>query len=424
MINFLIYIFITFGILKGLTRNLAKYVFLIPYLIYAAYPILDLIPDHGGMTEYSNVKPIISETAFYIQSGTVLVYLFISSVFDPKRKYVSRTSERFLLTKASQLGSLVPWSKLVYSLSLAATIFLVYYLPRHLASLYSLDYNVVGTEMRNIPYVSFILSLNNAIYFLMYCTQECRSKKKASLLFFMTVPCVILSIIGIRLFIFNILLLIFVTEISSAMKSLKKMTLLLSKGFLSKKATLTIVSYLAFLSLFVGYLSYVFIQRVGSEWGTGVARILFQETVYANISFFRAIQIGGRETIENFFQCSLALAKDGSYSCDIVGALGISTLWAEIFSYEDKFALLLILVILFYFLYTVLTFTSRSNPWIFIILLSSIYSGILNFWRSSILSGLLTGGKSLMALTVIVIAFQLFSQSYKSKGKGKHINLM
>jgi hypothetical protein len=409
MLTATLYIITSFLIVRGIMHDLSKYVLICPYIIYSSFAILDIIPNHGGVFEYSSFDSSISEKALYIQSTFVLSYIFLVYTFSARKNETINKDK--LISEINKLGKLVDWEKIINVISFISLLFLIYYLPTHLSSVSSLNYNISGGEIRDIPYVSLLLNLSNAIYILIYYTKD--SKVNALTLLGMLVPSFVLSTLGIRLFLFRLIWLIFLTNFTEYYELASKMLSFLFLKKLDLKAILRFVIYSVTAYFLFSYIVRVFTNRIGEAWNTSFIRVIFQETVYNNIGFFSAIEYGGAENIDNFVRCSLiSISKEG---CEIQGVLGISSLWAEVFSYkyEDAFILLILLVIFSFLAYIALNSCLERYPWLFIISLSSISSGIFDLWRSSLTIGLSIIIKCFLALTMIIVIATIVKSTSK-----------
>ena len=237
----------------------------------------------------------------------------------------------------------------------------------------------------------------------------------------MIVPLLLISILGIRLFLFKFLLLLVFLNLKSIYLILKKNIFLLFQLKISRKEILGLSLLLISLGLALTLMVSSLFFRGGENFTMDLATAIFQEPVFDALAFFDALQEGATIPIEKIFYCSFPFIKT---NCDVYSALGITSIWAEIFSYRESNLLLILMSILLSLLVFILALNKRYDFCLFI--LASMISAIIDIWRGNFDTAFMIIFKNIVAFFLLKLFTYLFmtdkfnlSQSQKFSHKLK-----
>jgi hypothetical protein len=262
------------------------------------------------------------------------------------------------------------------------------------------NYILDSQTIRDIPYFSFLVHFNNSLYCFKWIKGDRINKV---LLIIMTIPVFLILILGIRLFLFKFVLLVVFLNLKSIYLIFKKNIFLLLRLKISGKKILRLWLLLIVFGLAPVLMVSVLFFRGGESFTMDLTTAIFQEPVFDAVAFLNALQQGPTIPIENIFYCSLPFIKT---NCNMYGAFGISSIWAEIFSYEENYLLLVLMSILLAFLVFILAINKKYEFCLFI--LASIMSAIIDIWRGNFEIGFLIVFKNIVAFFIIKLFIYLF----------------
>lgn len=395
MLSLFIYCITSIIILRGLIQDSIRYIFIAPYLVYASYIIYKTIGENIDSSANVLRNYTVIDHALLIQTFAVFLYLICSLVFYPKPMFLQKKSkDKKNILRMDFLEIII----IVTSICALVTLYFHFNTIKSIGD--SNNYILDSQTIRDIPYFSFLVHFNNSLYCFKWIKGDRINKV---LLIIMTIPVFLILILGIRLFLFKFVLLVVFLNLKSIYLIFKKNIFLLLRLKISGKKILRLWLLLIVFGLAPVLMVSVLFFRGGESFTMDLTTAIFQEPVFDAVAFLNALQQGPTIPIENIFYCSLPFIKT---NCNMYGAFGISSIWAEIFSYEENYLLLVLMSILLAFLVFILAINKKYEFCLFI--LASIMSAIIDIWRGNFEIGFLIVFKNIVAFFIIKLFIYLF----------------